>query len=413
MKLARTQRRALSALLAACCVVAQLLTPPCASGYILNYTVADMRQPGARSGGSACPQPNRLSTATAINRRWSTSLSASPATIFTLDASAAGRLDEIEAAIRDSFAAWTGVGGSALRDASLAPLARTIEKAACSSSDGLNSICLNQDDPAFTPGVLAFTRVVTADTIGEQLAPGTPASAFVGQILDADILFRPNAADATFATPQALPAQPNAYDLESVLTHELGHFFGFAHSGVWSAMMYPFVPPRGQFLADRPTAQSPDAPLADDDRTGVRVLYPDPADALFTGSIRGRILPANPLALASEPPGVTGMFGAHVIALDADTGAVVAAALAGWSCSDPGPPRFDGSYALEHLPVGAGRNYKIYVEPLDGPVDAGEIRGAIGGLCRNSFTDAGWPAPFACVVPDVNTNFTTRMRPAS
>jgi hypothetical protein len=47
--------------------------------------------------------------------------------------------------------------------------------------------------------------------------------------------------------------------------------------------------------------------LGDDDRTGLRVLYPDSADALHSGSISGEIFPANPLALPASPPGVKGV----------------------------------------------------------------------------------------------------------
>jgi hypothetical protein len=404
-----------AAVLAVCLALLNLpgVLVPAAQGYALNYTVADMRQPAAQSGGSACPRRNRFNAAAqgAINRRWSTSLGAKPVSILTQDQTPDGRLNEIENVIQTSFSAWTGVTGTILTGSALAPLARTATQAACSSSDALNTICFNQNDPAFTVGVLAFTRVMTADTIGAQPFPNNPLASFVGEILDADILLRPGDSAATFATPAALPGQPNAYDLESVLVHELGHFFGLGHSGVWRGMMYPFVPPRGQYLGDRPTAQAPDAPLADDDRTGLRALYPDPADGVHVGSIRGRILPANPLSLPLRPAGVTGIFGAHVVAVDANTGAVVAATLSGWSCSDPGPPQFDGSYVLERLPVGPNQSYKIYVEPLDGPVDAGEVSGPLAGLCRNVFTDPGWPAQFNCVVPDVDTNFTTRVRP--
>jgi hypothetical protein len=95
-----------------------------------------------------------------------------------------------------------------------------------------------------------------------------------------------------------------------VLTHELGHFLGFSHSAVWGAIMFPFAPAPGTFSGMRPTTQQPDAPLGDDDRTGLRVLYPDPADAVYRGSISGHIFPANPLALPTSPPGVTGVFGA-------------------------------------------------------------------------------------------------------
>src|SRR5258706_4717730 len=38
------------------------------------------------------------------------------------------------------------------------------------------SICLDQADMAFTPGVLAFTRVVTSDALGEQLGSSPAAT---------------------------------------------------------------------------------------------------------------------------------------------------------------------------------------------------------------------------------------------
>ena len=133
----------------------------------------------------------------------------------------------------------------------------------------------------------------------------------LGQILDADIYFNPSDSNTAYATPQALAANPKAYDLESLLTHELGHFFGFSHSAVWSAIMFPFAPAPGTFGGMRPTSQQPDAPLGEHDRTELRVLYPDPVDTVHKGSIGGRISPANPLALPASPSGVTGIFGAQ------------------------------------------------------------------------------------------------------
>jgi hypothetical protein len=275
----------------------------------------------------------------------------------------------------------------------------------------LNSICLNQTDTAFTVGVLAFTRAVSADTVGEQLSPSTLPSTFVGQILDADVLVRPADATTTFATPAALSANPNAYDLESILTHELGHSFGFSHSAVWRAVMYPFAPPPGQFTGTRPAAQSPDAALSDDDRTGLRVLYPDPGDTTHVGKIQGRVLPSNALALPVSPPGITGIFPAQVVAVDGATGAVVSATVAGWSCSDPGPAQFDGSYSLERLLVGASQSYQVYAEPLDGPVTLGDVIFTSTGLCRNSATDPGWPMQYACILPASAAPFSARIRP--
>ena len=271
------------------------------------------------------------------------------------------------------------------------------------------TICFNQSSMGFTGGVLAFTRVITANAPGVSVGSGAAAS-FAGQILDSDTLFR-NDGQAIFATPGALATTQgqSAYDLESLLIHEIGHWLGFDHSAVWRAIMFPFAPPEGQFLGDRPTAQVPDGPLADDDRTGIRSLYPDPNDAVDVGAISGRVVPANPFALATlaaPSPGtfVTGVFGAHVVAVDSDTGAVIAGTLGGWTC-DPSTSslQFDGSFDIERLPV--GHNYLVYVEPLVGLVAPADFSIALGDLCASATTSV-------CSTPPVDTNFDPRMLPA-
>lgn len=381
---------------------------PAAQAYAFNEIVPDVRQPVGVSGGSACPLPShRLTAAGSITTRWSTALGTNPLTILTQNQTASGRLNEIEQVITAALGVWTGVSGTTLLPASLAPLTRIATATSC-GSDGLNSICFDQPDSAFTPGVLAFTRVITADQIGVQLSNG-PAATQVGQILDADVYFNPGDSRVTFATPAALPAAQSAYDLESVLTHELGHSLGFSHSAVWSAMMYPFAPAPGTITGTRSTTQQPDAPLGEDDRTGLRVLYADPADTVHAGSIQGRILPANPLSLPGAPPGVTGIFGAHVVAVDAASGAVIGGTLGGWSCAAPGPAQFDGSYEIDRLAV--GQSYTVYAEPLNGVVDPSQVSNATASICRNPTTDPGWPPLLGCVVPGVDTSFTTRTRP--
>jgi len=294
-----------------------------------------------------------------------------------------------------------------------APLGEVSDANACTNDaetniDGLNTICFNQSSMGFTSGVLAFTRVITANAPGVSVGASGP-SAFAGQILDADTLFR-NDGQATFATPAALAttAGQEAYDLESLLIHELGHWFGLDHSAVWRAIMFPYAPPPGQYLGNRPTAQAPDGPLADDDRTGVRALYPDPNDATDVGAIRGYVLPANPFALAALPapsPGsyVTGIFGAHVVAVDSDTGSVYAATLGGWSCNSSNSAlQFDGTFDIERLPV--GHNYLIYAEPIVGLVAPSDFSNALNDLCSSS-------AP-ACTTPAVDTNFNPRVLPS-
>jgi len=388
----------------------ELALGPAASGYVTDTTLPD-------SGG--CPQLNRwnLSLAAPLSRQWSTSLPAAQ-TIFTAAAPGDAQLTEIEQAISDSFAAWSGVSGTIFNAAAhpgyIAPLARVTTANACTNDqgtniDGLNTICFAQPSMGFTSGVLAFTRVITANAPGVSVGSGAPA-AFAGQILDADTLVR-NDGQATFATPAVLgTAQaPGAYDLESILIHEIGHWFGFDHSAVWRSIMFPFAPPPGQFLGDRPATSEPDGPLADDDRAGIRMLYPDPDDALNVGSIRGHVLPANPFALATLPassPGhsVSGIFGAHVVAVDASTGAVIAGALGGWSCDPANPPaQFDGSFDIERLPL--GHNYLIYAEPLDGLVGAGDISGALGDICASS-------SAAVCTTPGINVNFNPQLQPA-
>ena len=388
--------------------VLSLCYPARAFAYAFNMTVPDVRQPASVSGSSSCPVPSRQPTAAgSIALRWSTTLGTSPTTILTQNQTGSARLTEVEQAISTSLATWTGVSGTTLTPASLSPLSRTSTASAC-GADGLNSLCFDQPDMAFTPGVLAFTRVVTADRIGERLG-SSAISTQPGQILDADIYFNPGDPNTTFATLSALAAHPKSYDLESILTHELGHFLGFSHSAVWNAMMFPYARVPGTFAMPRPTAQKPDAPLGDDDRTGLRVLYPDLSDSLQIGSIQGRILSANPISLPVSPPGVTGIFGAQVVAVDTSSGNIVAAAISGWSCSPPGPVQFDGSYRIEKLPV--GRSYQVYTEPLNGAVDPSQISNAIATLCRNATTDSGWPSTMSCVVPPVSTAFTVRTQP--
>jgi len=391
-------------------VVATLQAAP-AHAYSFGYVIPP---------GASCPQPIRanISQASPLSRRWSTSLPASPQTILTaapLNTSA--QLAEIAAAISDSFGAWSGVSGTILNSAnfpdSIGALAQTATANACTDDaendvDGLNTICFNQASAAFTTGVLAFTRVITANAPGASAGQSAPA-AFAGQILDSDTFFR-NDGQAAFATPAALATPPGqaAYDLESILINELGQWFGLGDSAVWRSALFPFAPPPGQFLGDRPTTQAPDAPLSDDDRTGLRALYPDRNDMIDVGALRGRVVPANSFSLALLPAVgqgsfVTGIVGAQVVAVDADTGSFIAGVLSGFSCDASsansqtgaeGALQFDGSYDIERLPI--DHSYLVYAESLVGLAPTADFTGAFEGLCGSSS---------ACTVPSINTTF--------
>jgi hypothetical protein len=183
----RSRAKRLRAIPAAALFLLHVAVPRAGFAYVVNSIVADMRQSASVSGGTSCPQRTRFDVSIPgnIGRQWSTSLGASPATILTVDQTPAGQLNEIESTIAQSFGSWNSVSGSALSASSMGPIRRTSAQNAC-AADGQNTICFNQNDPAFTTGVLAFTRITTADSIGQQVAPASAPSTFVGEILDAD-----------------------------------------------------------------------------------------------------------------------------------------------------------------------------------------------------------------------------------
>jgi hypothetical protein len=368
---------------------------------------------------AGCPAPNRwnASAAAPLQLQWSTSLPYPPVVMTSAANGTPQQITEIGAVIQASFSAWTGVPSTTVNPAVtpgiVATVGQTSVQNACTNDagtnvDGVNTVCFNQSGNTFTFGVLAFTRVISANAPGISVG-ASQVSAFAGQILDSDTEFS-NSGQVTFATPSALAASPGAYDLESLLTHELGHYFGLDDSVVRRAILFPFAPPPGTFIGQYPTVSAPDGQLADDDRTGLRVLYPDQTDTTYVGTITGSIVPANPFARANFPatsPGaeVSGIFGTQVVAENADTGQIVAAAMGGWSCNAANPvPQFDGSYRIERLPVGV--NYKVYVEPFDGLATGDDFYETTNGICNLG-------GSVTCAAPAVNTNFTTRVMPAA
>lgn len=204
-----------------------------------------------------------------------------------------------------------------------------------SGFDGTNLICFVCDaDFTEDSSTLAVTLTTTSDRVGEDTRHGQ-TSRFVGQIIDADIIFNPAVKWSTSGTPAE-----GFEDLQTVATHEIGHFLGLDHSGVVRATMYPFAPP---VLVT----------LSYDDVAGIAQLYPKGTPDFQTGTISGTV------RFSSGG----GVFGAHVFADSNDGGASISQNIRKSTISTMSGT--DGTYVLRGLPPGT---YTVGAEPLDEPV---------------------------------------------
>lgn len=171
---------------------------------------------------------------------------------------------------------------------------------------------------------------------------GVTSSVFTGSnIIEADIWFNDESFNFT-ANPTDSTAfnAPNVF-LESVATHEFGHAFGLAHSGVLQSAM-TFEESRGQ------------AYPSCDDVEGLSVLYPASSFTTGRGSITGVI-----------KNGVANLSGGHVLAISKTRGTVVSGAL-----SDV----VTGAFTLSNLEPG---DYFLMVEPF-------QTSSAIASLCGSN-----------------------------
>ena len=157
-----------------------------------------------------------------------------------------------------------------------------------------------------------------------------------GTLTDADILVDPSLLKGNF-------------NLQMAMQHEVGHVLGLDHSGVISAVMYPYV------------SASETSPAFDsDDRIAIAMAYPKDDPTLTGATLTGRVM------------GDTGgIFGAQVVAVN-DQGQPVATELT----------TANGDFTLGGIPPG---RYRLYAEPLDGPVDPQSLRGTWAGVRSTSF----------------------------
>jgi hypothetical protein len=251
-----------------------------------------------------------------------------------------------------AFASWQGAPNAALQVSRGDDSSVSSEGA---SPSNVNLVCFVCSDTDFTKDsqTLAVTITTTADRAGEGDGHGG-STRFAGQIIKADIIFNPA---TTYSTDGG-----SGQNLQTVATHEIGHFFGLNHSAVVRAVMFP--------------AASNIVQLSWDDVAGISTLYPKSSPDVGTGTITGTVR-----------LGGAGIFGAHVFAESTTDTQAFGSSVRKTPVGALTRP--DGSYVIQGLPPDS---YIVMAEPLDGPVSNGDVSGYSKVFGQTS----------------VNTSFTTR-----
>jgi hypothetical protein len=260
---------------------------------------------------------------------------------------------DVHTVIAASFGTWLNAPNAALNVTEGAPSTVALEEQSPSS---VNLICFVCTDADFTKDntTLAVTITTTADRTGESDGHGG-TSRFAGQILKADIIFNPN---VPYSTGGAAGT-----DLQTVATHEIGHFFGLDHSAVVRAVMFPFA-------SDMTT-------LSYDDVAAISTVYPSASQSFAPVSISGRVAFSNGQSV----------FGAHVFAESTTANLPIGGNIRKTPIGTVTAP--DGTYTIKGLPADV---YTVTAEPLDDPVTKSDID--------------SYPAAFG--QSSLQTNFTTR-----
>jgi hypothetical protein len=230
-------------------------------------------------------------------------------------------VDDFQAAVGRAFAQWQAVPTS-----SIAYQFAGLTAAMPGQDDGLSTLGF-QSRPDMDRVLASTSFLVDAAT---------------GAVIESDIFF-----NSSFAWSVAPAGEAGRFDLESIALHEIGHLSGLGHSALGEtelgegggrrvlgaeAIMFPIAFAPGT-IAGRT--------LKADDIAGISDLYPDGGFATSTGSLSGRV------TKDGQP-----IFGAHIVAFDPATGAMVA----GFSLNAQGEFSVNGLSPGPHI---------VRVEPLD------------------------------------------------
>jgi hypothetical protein len=222
------------------------------------------------------------------------------------------------AAVRAALTAWQSVQTAEIRFADL----RLTPVDSAQDDDGMNLItgadtAINREILGGDNGAIALTRLIF--------------NANTGEITESDIILNPA---YRFSTNLAF----GTYDLQAIITHELGHALGCDHAAAQNDTMFPATAP-GEFFQRY---------LSADAIAFAGITYPNPVRVGSMGTISGRI-----------SSGGIGIFGASITAMNLDRNLIYTA------LSEP-----NGSYTINGPPAG---RYAVYAEPLDGPATPDQL----------------------------------------
>ena len=273
-------------------------------------------------------------------------------------------------AVRASFATWAAISTATIR---FTEASTTTSNKYANANDGVNLVSFEDDQFPFSYGVLA----VAAKTL--KVDPTTQ----VAQIIDADIVVNPEFVNDIKYNLGILDNAKNKgyFDIQSVITHEIGHVLGLLHSGVVGATMFYTL---GSGTKVRTLEQ--------DDISWASYGYPGTTYNSTYGSISGNIT----YGYNGQPP----VAGALVYAINTSTKDSVHA------YSDA-----SGNYLVPGLIPGT---YYIYIEPLDGNVNGYNLRpGNISPYIYANTIYTDYPGEFYSGTSESSTETTEIKTPVS